>query len=144
MTHCSNCTGSTVCHRHQPVGRRIGVTGGRDYGDINEVWSVFVHRIKEGDVIIEGGAKGADRLCRERAQREGYEVETHNADWGKYAKAAGFIRNQEMVDSGLDLLIAFPGGRGTADMVKRCGRAGIKILTIPAYSRTNSTKEGEE
>ena len=47
------------------------------------------------------------------------------ADWTKHGKAAGPIRNQKMLDECPDLVVAFPGGKGTADMVRRAMKAGI-------------------
>ncbi len=50
------------------------------------------------------------------------------ADWANYGKGAGHIRNQQMLDSGIDLAIEFPGGRGTADMRRRLDKAGVKVI----------------
>lgn len=61
----------------------------------------------------------------------GLGAETHRADWATYGDSAGPRRNQEMVDSGLDLLIAFPGGMGTADMVRRAKAAGVPVEEVP-------------
>lgn len=61
------------------------------------------------------------------ARQLGLAVEVHPADWGRYGKAAGPIRNQEMLESGIDLVIALPGGRGTADMVRRAEGAGVPV-----------------
>lgn len=57
------------------------------------------------------------------------------ADWKKHKKAAGPIRNQLMLDSEIEhieecLLVAFPGGKGTADMVRRAMRFGIEVEDI--------------
>ena len=77
------------------MSRRIGVTGGRDYADILEVQSALTCNLEAGDVLIEGGARGADLLSRKAAEKLGIEVETHRAQWELRGKAAGFIRNQE-------------------------------------------------
>jgi hypothetical protein len=108
--------------------RRIGVTGGREFEGAASVCHAFTTYVHLDDLIVEGGARGADAICRAEAQLRGVKVETHSADWKRHGKAAGFIRNQEMVDSGLDLLIAFPGGKGTADMVRRAENAGITVI----------------
>jgi len=53
------------------------------------------------------------------------------ADWGKYSKSAGYIRNKQMLAEGKpDLVVAFPGGKGTANMVKLAKLANIPIHTI--------------
>ena len=53
------------------------------------------------------------------------------ADWAKHGRKAGPIRNQRMIDEGRpDLVVAFPGGTGTADMVERARVAGIRVIEI--------------
>jgi YspA, cpYpsA-related SLOG family len=110
--------------------RRVGVTGGRDYDDAPNVALAIMFYCQPGDVLVSGHARGADTLAEEAARFFELEVETHPADWQKYGKRAGFIRNEEMVYSGLDLLIAFPGGNGTADMVRRARQAGIRVVEV--------------
>jgi hypothetical protein len=78
-------------------------------------------------MLLEGGARGADRFAREFANGLGCTVETHEADWKRYGKAAGGIRNQRMVDSKPDGVLAFPGGKGTEDCVRRAVKAGISV-----------------
>lgn len=81
--------------------------------------------------IINGGAPGADTLARKWAEAHGIETDTFTADW-RVGPAAGPIRNQRMIDEGRpDAVIAFPGGRGTADMVRRANAAGIPVREIP-------------
>lgn len=80
-------------------------------------------------VIVHGDATGADRLSAEWAELNGIDVDPYPADWKTHGKYdAGFIRNQEMIDTGkLDGLICFPGHNGTADMVTRANKAGIEV-----------------
>lgn len=80
--------------------------------------------------IISGGAKGADSLAIEWAKARGVTYEVHPAQWDVHGKAAGPIRNQEMIDAGIDLLVAFPGGRGTAHMISRCKLANIEVYEV--------------
>lgn len=82
-------------------------------------------------VIIEGGARGADQLAREWAALNYVETETYLADWDTYGKAAGYIRNKTMLEDGKpDLVIAFPGGRGTAMMKKIAREAGVEVIEV--------------
>ena len=82
-------------------------------------------------VIIHGAAKGADSLASEWAALNEVKEEVFPADWKTHGRAAGPIRNQQMLDEGKpDLVIAFPGGRGTADMVKRARKAGIEVMEV--------------
>lgn len=94
-----------------------------------------LERSPEGMVVIHGGAKGADAMADHWAsivQRMGLpvKVESHNADWDRHGKAAGPIRNQEMVDAGADVCLAFPLGesRGTRHCMKAAEQAGIPVI----------------
>ena len=74
-------------------------------------------------------ARGADRFAQEWANANGVAWIVYDANWTKHGRAAGPIRNQQMLDEGRPtLVVAFPGGRGTADMVRRarecCGDRG--------------------
>lgn len=105
---------------------RILVCGGRDYQDVNRIASVLSEYSDKDVTIIHGGARGADTLAGEWAMRFAKDVVVFKADWDKYGKAAGAIRNQQMLDEGKpDMVIAFPGGRGTADMVRRAKNTNI-------------------
>ena len=112
--------------------RYILVCGGRDYADRNRMTEVLSERLNEGDTVVHGGAPGADALAGDIAGRVlGHTVVVHPADWATHGKAAGPIRNQKMLDSHpIDELIAFPGGRGTQDMVRRAQDAGVKITLV--------------
>lgn len=115
---------------------RVLVCGGRNWQDRDTVWqALYAIPADCGDLIleiIEGGANGADRFARQWAEHCGVPVRTFYADWVKDGRAAGPIRNQRMIDDGKpDLVVAFPGGRGTADMVRRAKAAGIEVREIP-------------
>lgn len=108
---------------------RVIVCGGRDYSDEIAVHNQIVS-LPDGCIVVHGGASGADRLAARVASRRGLTVEMYPADWNKHGRAAGVLRNQQMLDFGADLVIAFPGGRGTADMVRRARKAGIPVREI--------------
>lgn len=108
---------------------RVLVCGGRDYTDLNRVWDVL-DEIKPSHVI-EGGARGADDLASRWAFSREVPCDTYPANWEAHGPAAGPIRNQYMlIDGKPDLVVAFPGGRGTADMVRRARKAGIPVREI--------------
>lgn len=112
-------------------GRRILVTGGRDYNDIETVRYAFGQLgVNSSDSIVQGGAKGADLLARMVAAGLGCGVETYKADWARYGKMAGPIRNQRMVDSAPDAVMQFPGGKGTADCVRKAREAGVPVFSF--------------
>lgn len=121
------------------TGNRILVCGGRSFDDHVAVETVLDALVTaRGDlVIIQGGADGADRLARRWAEYHRHEYLNYPADWKMHGAAAGPMRNQRMIDHGHpDLVIAFPGGDGTADMVKRARRAGIEVRLIPPGNQT--------
>lgn len=81
--------------------------------------------------IIEGGAVGADRAAHQWAIHNYINVKTFEANWKEFGAAAGPIRNARMLDEGKpDIIIAFPGGRGTANMVKQARERGIEVREI--------------
>lgn len=106
---------------------RIIVTGGRDYTDEATVKRVL-DAVNPAD-IAQGGAGGADLLAAMWAVVTGTPLVSYRADWESYGRSAGPIRNQEMLaDFKPDLVVAFPGGRGTAHMVKIAHAAGVPIV----------------
>lgn len=107
---------------------RVLVCGGRDFSDRNLVARTLAP-YKRAELIIDGAANGADQLASEWAEVFGVPNLRFPADWRKHGRAAGPLRNQRMIDEGRpDLVVAFPGGRGTADMIRRAEQAGIEII----------------
>lgn len=107
--------------------------GGRDYADVDTMYRVLdaSHKAKPIGVVISGMARGADSMAAMWADERGIKVAPFPADWKANGYAAGPIRNQQMLDDGKpDIVIAFPGGRGTADMCKRARKAGLVVLSI--------------
>lgn len=116
---------------------RVLICGGRDFGtkEHERLWALSelsrLHSEMRFTEIIEGGAPGADAGARIFGDIAGVPVKTYRASWFKHGRAAGPIRNQRMIDEGKpDLVVAFPGGRGTADMVGRARKAGIQVMEI--------------
>lgn len=113
---------------------RVLVTGGRDFHDRELVFPTLdrLHDTYRFTVLIHGDASGADRLSGEWASERGVKVEAQPADWKRYGRAAGPIRNQQMLQEKPGLVVAFPGGKGTADMVKRAKAAGLEVVLVDA------------
>lgn len=112
---------------------RLLVCGGRDYSDRRRAYVELdrIHVAYPISVIICGAAAGADRLAMDWAAARRVKCLPFPADWEKHGRRAGPIRNQQMLDEGVPtLVVAFPGGTGTADMVRRATKAGIKVLTV--------------
>lgn len=109
------------------------VTGGRTFHDKAKLHDAM-NKLDERygfTTLIHGGASGADTLAGAWAKEWGITVWVHPADWSKHGRAAGAIRNQDMLERGKpDLVVAFPGGAGTADMVRRAKAAGIAVHEV--------------
>lgn len=108
--------------------KRVVVTGGRDYDDYGKVVSVL-STLDKDCVIVHGGATGADELAFLAAMELDLKVEVHKADWKTYGRTAGPIRNQQMVKDA-DLVIAFPGGRGTANCVQEARKRDVRVWFV--------------
>ena len=111
------------------MAKRVLVCGGRDYHNESQMILTLSAFLLPDDVIVHGGARGADSLAGDVGGRLlGHKVEVYPADWHTHGKAAGPIRNQQMLDSGIDLVIAFPGGKGTEDIVRRARKTGVEVV----------------
>ncbi len=112
---------------------RVLVCGGRDFHDYPVVRDALdkLNAQRPIATIIEGGAPGADALAEIWAQRRRVGRISYTADWKRLGPSAGPIRNQRMLDEGKpDLVIAFPGGRGTTDMTRRARAAGVEVIEV--------------
>lgn len=123
---------------------RVLATGGRDRTDKTRIWAEFdkilaVHAVL---TVVHGAAypkpergarpdRSADWLIHLWCDRNGVKEETHPADWKTRGRAAGIIRNADMVKLGADECVAFPGaGNGTRDCMKRAAAAGIPVRPV--------------
>ncbi len=111
---------------------RILACGGRKYANVDVVRAVLAKFDPAISILIHGDQRGADRLAARVAKDLGWsEIVPFPADWDRYKKAAGHIRNQQMLDEGHpDVVIAFPGGVGTDGMVDRARRAKVPVIDL--------------
>jgi hypothetical protein len=119
---------------------RVLVCGGRDFSDVTLLRSALdAHHEKSPiTLLIHGAAPGADTLAGEWAEAKGIPVSPFPANWKVLGRAAGPIRNKQMLDDGRpNLVIAMPGGRGTANMVNQAKAAGLPVKVI-GEEETNS------
>lgn len=108
---------------------KVLVTGGRDYSNWQRVCIVL--QALQPSLIIHGGARGADSLAGQWAALNGVPCNVYRADWDKHSRRAGSIRNMEMLDASKpDCVVAFPGGVGTAHMVRYADSKGCRVLTV--------------
>lgn len=81
--------------------------------------------------IISGCAKGADSLGEDWAVVNWAGLKRFPADWNTHGKKAGILRNIQMLEEGKpDLVVAFPGGRGTAHMIEIAKKAGVEVIEV--------------
>jgi predicted polyphosphate/ATP-dependent NAD kinase len=115
------------------IAKRILVCGGRAYKDSTRVGEVLDAVAKKYEVtaVIQGEAAGADSLAAAWARRRGVLVVGFKADWSTHGRAAGPRRNQRMLNEGRpDAVIAFPGGSGTANMIRKARAAGLPVWLV--------------
>lgn len=108
---------------------RVLVCGGRDYA--NEQCVADTLSYYGPSLVIQGNAAGADDIAQRWAEANHVPVMPFPADWGKYGKKAGYLRNKQMLEEGQpDMVIAFPGGKGTAMMVRIAREAGVEVIEV--------------
>lgn len=106
---------------------RLLICGSRHWTDYKMIYE-HLKEAKGIEVVIQGGARGADRLAKMAAKKLKISVMTFEAEWKKHGKAAGPIRNQKMLDEGKPSEVwayPLPDSKGTWDMVERAKKAGI-------------------
>ena len=115
---------------------KIIIAGGRDFMDYNllkEKTNKILQekRVSHKIVIISGCARGADTLGLRYASENTFDVEEYPADWDKYGKKAGYVRNVEMAENA-DALIAFWDGKskGTKHMIDIATERNLPIRVI--------------
>jgi hypothetical protein len=86
-------------------------------------------RLPLHSTVIHGGAHGADQCAGVAAEQLGYGVHVFRADWGQFGKRAGIVRNNLMLDTNPDLVIAFWDGqsRGTKHTIDEARKRGIEV-----------------
>lgn len=116
---------------------KVLICGDRNWKDRMKIrfrLQQLLDEVEEFFTIIEGGARGADTIAREEAERLGIRFEEVPADWSQYGRAAGPIRNAAMLSMQPSLVIAFHSdllhSKGTMDMVRRARQANIEVEVI--------------
>jgi len=103
------------------------ICGGRFFNDYEALCAAMRELPFVPEIIIEGGAKGADSLARSWASSNGVHWAEVPALWTNYYKAAGGLRNSAMLLLKPDYCLAMPGNSGTADMVAKCKDNNITV-----------------
>lgn len=120
---------------------RVLISGDRNWDDpkpiANIMYKIVYSRVDDV-VFLHGNARGADTMCDVIAKLYDYEVESYPADWTKYGKAAGPIRNKEMLDTDPDLVVGFhkdiKNSKGTKDMLDKAKKKGTTTVLYDGTS----------
>lgn len=113
----------------------ILICGGRDYASKDAI-DYYMRRLVAmfgNNLVIHHGAcpTGADALVDEWCQNNGVQVVRYPADWTSHGRAAGPIRNSDMLKAARPMMcVAFKGGRGTADMISKCRSNGVYVVEV--------------
>lgn len=116
---------------------RLIIAGGRDFDDYNLLRDSALSFMKQNDidptemVIISGAAPGADTLGEKFAQEQNILVKKFPADWKKYGRSAGPIRNRQMAEFGTHCIVFWDGqSRGTKNMINQCEQVKIPCKIV--------------
>lgn len=118
---------------------KVLVCGGRSYDNRERLFEVLDKALKAATMagraftLVHGGARGADSLSHVWAtmRKDNVTVRVHEADWKTHGRAAGPIRNKLMLTSeNPNVIIAFKGGNGTADMIRQAKKAGVDVYEV--------------
>jgi hypothetical protein len=118
--------------------KRVLITGSRDWNDADLIANELTLLQKQwgSDVTLVSGhcLTGADMLCERIALGFDWSIERHPAEWNRYGKAAGPRRNQDMVNLGADICLAFirNGSRGASGTAKMAEDSGITTFRFKA------------
>ena len=106
---------------------KVLVCGSRDWVDWKLI-RLVVSQLPKDCLVIHGGAAGADSMAGYVAKQLGLSVKVFPAQWDRFGRAAGYVRNIEMLDQNPDLVIAFHDGKskGTKHSVMEAKKRNIK------------------
>ena len=116
---------------------KIAIVGSRGFNDYEMLVSFITSNISVSDIaaMVSGGAIGADTLGERFAEEHNIEKVIYKPDWKLHGRAAGFIRNEEIIKAA-DVVFAFWDGasRGTADSINKSYKYNKKVF-IKKYDK---------
>lgn len=122
---------------------RVIIAGGRDFRDYDLLAKTMNHllsNVSDEITVVCGKARGTDTLGEQYAKEHGYPVQYFPADWNRYGKAAGYLRNTEMAQNA-DALVAFWDGMslGTRHMIEIAKAHGLKVR-VKRYDKESGVR----
>ena len=117
---------------------RLVVAGSRDFNDYNKLEMALDEIVAElkrdyNVIIVSGTANGADRLGEKYAEKRALKVERHPAEWSRYGKGAGPIRNEEMVKASDGVVVFWTGQSNGAKNIIECAKAAENLIGVIEY-----------
>jgi predicted Rossmann fold nucleotide-binding protein DprA/Smf involved in DNA uptake len=115
---------------------KLAIVGSRSFDDYYLLSRVAAEQFPDATQIISGGAAGADRLAAQYAGDHGLELTEHRPDWKRLGRAAGQIRNRDIIDAA-DAVLAFWDGssRGTRGGLEYARKQGKRIVVVYVSSK---------
>ena len=108
---------------------KVLVCGGRYFSDQEKMNDIL--DLLQPSILIHGAAQGADTCAAHWGEQNPHvETKAFPADWDTHGRSAGPIRNREMLRENPELVVAFQGGKGTADMVQIAKKAGLYVVEV--------------
>ena len=121
---------------------RVLICGDRNWTAREPIRKYVATLNPAADVIIEGEARGADSIAAQMGDRYGVPVHRYPALWNRYGRAAGPMRNRQMLIEGKpDLVVAFHAdivhSKGTRNMVEIARKAGVRVRVVTGQKETD-------
>lgn len=118
--------------------KRVIICGSRDWNNIDIITNWIRDNLSPGDILIHGGCRGADRIANNIAKAYGddyFTIIQYNANWRRYGRGAGPIRNRQMlIDGNPDLVVGFTNdienSKGTKNMIEQAHKHNIPTMII--------------
>ena len=113
---------------------KLIIAGSRSFSDyslLKEKLNYFLKNVQTQVEIVSGTAKGADKLGEQYAKEMGYAIKQFPADWDRYGKKAGYVRNRQMAEYGTHCVCFWDGkSYGTKMMIALCAEHSINCRVV--------------